>query len=582
MSNRTFFARAALAAFATGGATLALTAAGATAGRVVDLNDHGLAGAMVTLTKAAGAPGPAATTVFTDGQGAFVLPDSAPGGTLSARLLGYAEVAGARSPAPGLQTPLMLIMRAEANQAGVAPASAWLAHMTPQQDREQLVMACVACHQMPAPEVRAYAKVIDDTPQARSAAAHEQSWAAIVQQMNLISAREFSRNSSAPSTNVYSGGDPGPTAHLLAEALVGPMQELKGYEYGAPLAVTAKTVIREYAVPEPNAIREAITLYDPGSLWVADVSTNRIMRVDTASGAVHNIELPGARLVGPHTLVRGRDGLWIGPFFPGVISHLDPKTESWKMWPLAPVAGHPIGVHDLSFDTNHELITDRHGRIWFSDIANNAVGWIDTHSGRTGSYAVPPVAGRIGNEQIYGLAMSPDRTHIWYAQLGIGCFGSFDVDKLRFDAEVTLADRDAGPRRISMAEDGILYLALYGSGQLAAYDTHAGRMLGIYDMPDRASAPYSTTWDPRRKVVWITTSNADALYRFDPKTQGFGVIPLPRERAFLRSVNIDPYSGALVTSYANIVQHVRGPRMAVIVDLGDELPKVAALAARQP
>ena len=27
----------------------------------------------------------------------------------------------------------------------------------------------------------------------------------------------------------------------------------------------------------------------------------------------------------------------------------------------------------------------------------------------------------------YGIAMSSDRRHIWYSQLGIGCFGSFNV-----------------------------------------------------------------------------------------------------------------------------------------------------------
>jgi len=127
-----------------------------------------------------------------------------------------------------------------------------------------------------------------------------------------------------------------------------------------------------------------------------------------------------------------------------------------------------------------------------------------------------------------------------------------------------------------MSDDGVLYLALYGAGQLAAYDTRALKMVGVYDLPDRASAPYSTTWDPQRKVVWITTSNADAIYRFNPRDRSFAVLPLPRERAFLRSVNIDRQTGALVTSYANIVEHVRGPRMALIIDLGDS----AAPAAR--
>ncbi|HWG31953.1 MAG TPA: hypothetical protein VN676_15460 [Steroidobacteraceae bacterium] len=363
-----------------------------------------------------------------------------------------------------------------------------------------------------------------------------------------------------------------------AAALHGPMQEVRGYSYGAPLLVNSRTLIREYEVPEPNAIREAVTLDDPNSLFVADVSSNRIFRIDTASGAIRTLTIPGPDLLGPHTLVRGNDGLWIGPFFPGHVVRLEPKSESWKLWPLAPANGHPVGLHDLSFDTHHDLTTDPHGRIWFSDIGNNAIGWLDPRTGKSGSYPIPPVPGRKGGEQVYGLAMSPDHTHVWYAQVGIGSFGSFNTQTLRFETQVSLPSPTAGPRRISMSDDGVLYLALYGAGQLAAYDTRALKMIGIYDLPDRASAPYSTTWDPQRRVVWISTSNADAIYRFDPKDRSFGVLPLPRERAFLRSVNIDRHTGALVTSYANIVEHVRGPRMALIIDLGDR----AAAAARSP
>jgi hypothetical protein len=53
------------------------------------------------------------------------------------------------------------------------------------------------------------------------------------------------------------------------------------------------------------------------------------------------------------------------------------------------------------------------------------------------------------------------------------------------------------------------------------------------------------------------------------------VLPLPREGAFLRMVVVDDTTGALVTSYANIVENVHGPRMAVTIDLGDVAQGVA-------
>ncbi|HTC53060.1 MAG TPA: hypothetical protein VK700_14070, partial [Steroidobacteraceae bacterium] len=262
--------------------------------------------------------------------------------------------------------------------------------------------------------------------------------------------------------------------------------------------------------------------------------------------------------------------IWASPFFPGAVMRFDPRGEQWKLWHLNQPGGPPVGLHDMSFDADHELVTDHHGRIWFSDIVNNAVGWLDPATGKSGEYKIPPVPGRIGGEQVYGLAMSPDRTHVWYCQLGIGSFGSFNTETLKFETHVEFASPTAGPRRMSMSEDGVLYLGLYGAGQVAAFDTKAGHMLGIYDLPDRASAPYATFWDPLRKVVWIPTSNADVIYRFDPRTHRIGVLPLPREGAFLRMVHVDRGSGALVTSYANIVEHVRGPRMALLIDLGDD------------
>jgi virginiamycin B lyase len=560
------------------GLACAAGALAATHGRVTDLNGAPLSQAMVTLTKSAQAAGATATTVFTGSTGEFSFPLNAPRGTLRVRLLNYRQIGDPVPVGPG---PLTLLMSPEANQAGTAPASAYLKDLKDPAHREALVMTCVACHQLPAPEVRAYAKLLDDTPTTQSAAARELAWTAVVKQMNYISNVEFGRagNLVPSGDNVYSGGDPAPTAKLLTEALHGPLLEVHGYSYGAPLIVTPRTTIREFEVAAPNAVREAVPFEGTDYLYAADVSSNRLFRIDTRSGAVKDYPIPGKELWGPHTLVPGADGIWASPFFPGALMRFDPRSEQWKLWRLNQPGGPPVGLHDISFDADHELVTDHHGRIWFSDIVNNAVGWLDPKSGKTGEFKIPPVPGRRGGEQVYGLAMSPDRTHVWYCQLGIASFGSFNTETLKFETHVEFASPTAGPRRMSMSDDGVLYLALYGAGQLAAYDTKAGRMMAIYDLPDRASAPYATTWDPIRKVVWISTSNADAIYRFDPRTRAMGVLPLPRERGFLRMVHVDRRSGALVTSYANIVEHVRGPRMALLIDLGDGPAQAVAKAA---
>jgi streptogramin lyase len=553
-------------------------------GDVVDLNDRPLAKAMVTLEQEPGKPGPTAVTVFADEKGHFQFPSAATASQPTVRLVGYrlVDVTSRRS---GESVNFTMIMRPDTNQAASAPASAWLQTIPDPKDRSLLMITCVACHQMPAPEVRRYAKLIHDMPGVDPHEAVAGGWHAIVQYMNNVAASEFGRvgvhqpsGADGGSEGAYSGGTLEPTTALLARTLIGPLQEVAGYGgYRVPVLADAHTVIREYAIPRPNAIREALTLDEPNALWVADSSTNRVIRVDTVSGELQNFEIPtqdlhipSTEIFAPHTLVRDKQGgLWATGFRPGVIARLDPRTRQFKTWSIKTQGGVTPGIHDLSFGPDRELLTDKHGRLWYSDILHNAVGWFDPSSGQSSEYPIPPVPGRVGNEVVYGLAMSADGAHLWYAQLGIGTFGSFNTEKMTFETSVPLPDATSGPRRIAMSDNGILYVALFGSGQLAAYDTKAGRLVGIYDLPDRASGPYAVTWDGRRKVAWVVTANADAIYRFDPRNNSFAVLPLPRDGAFLRMLSVDKHTGALVTSYANLVEYSHGPRMAVVIELGD-------------
>src|SRR5690606_36175763 len=453
--------------------------------------------------------------------------------------------------------------------------SAWLARIGDRARQSQLIMDCIDCHQVPSSEVRNYAGLIADQHAANPQLAREQSWSAIVKYMNYLSSWEFSRGRRDPEQKidtdaVYAVHNGGETAALLATIFDDRLDEISGYSWGAPLIATPDTAIWEYEIPHPNAVREALMLGDPPKLWIADVSANRIFAVDVTTGEHDVHEVPSDVLMSPHSLHRGTDGsLWITPLFNGIVAHLDVEGLTWRTWRLVTNDGRVPGIHDLSFGYEHKLLTDRGGRIWFSDIGNNAVGFFDPESGTSEIWPAPPSPGRPGRTALYGLIMTRDLGEVWYSQLGNGTVGGFDIEKKAFIGPIQLPDRNAGPRRITISDDDVIYFALYGSGQLAELDAKRCELIGLYDLPDTASAPYATTWDPVRRVVWIATSNGDVIYRFDPQTKSFGVLPLPREQAFLRMIDVDPRTGVLITSYANIVDIVQGPRMALIIDPGD-------------
>jgi len=257
------------------------------------------------------------------------------------------------------------------------------------------------------------------------------------------------------------------------------------------------------------------------------------------------------------------------------VARLNPDSGEWETWQLTTPEGGGVGIHDLSFSADHELLTDARGRVWFSDIGNRAVGYFDPADGETRIWNTPVAESRAndvalyGSAAVYGLVMTSDQKEVWYSQLGNGVFGGFNVETEEFIGPFVLHDANAGPRRISISDDDIMYLALYGTGQIAEFDIKTRQMIAIHDLPDTASAPYAVTWDPVRKVVWAAVSNNDVIYRFDPATREFGVLPLPRPQTFIRMIDIDPATGVLVASTANIVEVVNGPRMAMIIDPGD-------------
>jgi cytochrome c len=457
----------------------------------------------------------------------------------------------------------------------MAPASAWLRGTSDRDQTTSFVLDCMGCHQSPMKRFRDYANAIADIPGGGDRTdISRRGYRALIQYMNYVSAWEFGRNASAhvsDAGSVYSVGHGEEAVEYLTRRFPGRMDELTGYEWGAPLIVTPRTRITEYEVPRPNAIREAVVRGSGSerSLYIADVSSNTMFRVNVATGERTQLQIPYATPFGPHSLHKAADGsLWATPFFPTALSHLDVKTQQWRIWPLKAKSGEISGIHDLSFTSDHVVRTDDAGRVWFSDIVNTSVGYLDPKSGQIEIYHAPPTPGRAAGGQLYGLAMTPDRKELWYTQLAIGQFGSFNIAKKQFEVSVVLP-ANAGPRRLAISDQGVLYVPLFGAGQLVEYDTRTRRMIGTYDLPDRSSAPYAASWDPVRKVVWIPTSNGDVIYRFDPRDKSFGVLPMPRQSAYLRMIDVDDETGELITSYANIVENSHGPRMALVIDPGD-------------
>lgn len=583
-------------------------AAGELRGRVVVVDDgQPLAQAAVTLTLANGTGGAHAVTVFTDPNGAFRLPVLAPAleeeqdAVLQARKLGYAQVGatGRAAGAAGRASMRILFMQRRADIAEQVPASAWLAEAPPGPAKQILLTSCTSCHQMPSPRVREYADQIEAVASGaerdrhaleewRKVVRHE-SWSMIVRYMRSkhysvfplespvnLEAVDWATAQNAD-YNFYNERQGEIVAQYLTEHFPRSTASMSrdAYEYGAPIGVTDRTVIREYGFPADALVRELVPVPGSPDLWGADVNRNMIVRLDPDTGATRWYPVDFRGSTGPHTIVPDADGIiWVSMIDNDQFGRFDPRTGAWKLWQLRPSnlpdsasMGGAAFVHDMSIDSRGHLARDPQGRIWLTLAGTNQMGTLDPVSGEVAFWDVNRIDGLSPiNHLIYSTVLSADGRYAWYSQLN-GAVGSLDTRSMKVDRLVSFPE-GTGPRRMARDDEGHLWVALFGAGQVAKIDMSSARLLAIFDLPDRSAAPYAVTWDRRRAVVWVANANSDAIYRLDPGTGEFLVYPLSRPMAYLRQLAIDEVSGRLVGSYGNYPAG-SGPSMGVLIDVGD-------------
>ncbi|HKY92711.1 MAG TPA: SMP-30/gluconolactonase/LRE family protein [Nevskiaceae bacterium] len=579
------------------------------AGRVVGVDDgRAVAQAMVTVAFPAGTPGPAAITVFSGADGGFrlaALPDPLPAGTtLRAEKPGYrlADPAGGaprlKPGKPGAPQTTTLILASTDNIAPGAPASAWFGQMPAGAERDLTLTSCTSCHQMPSPRVREYASKIEAVANGpdgdrkaieewRKVVRHE-AWRTIVKYMRSkhysvfplespvnLDAIDWAAAQNAD-FNFFNARQGEIIAQYLAQHFPRSTASLArdDYAYGAPLGVTARTTIREYALPADALVREMVPAPRSPYLWGADVRRNLIVRLDPATGATkwYRPEFDGS--TGPHTIVPDDDGrLWVSMIDNDQFGRFDPATEKWTLWTLRPsnlpdtaaMAGSAI-VHDMSIDSRGHLARDAYGRIWVTIVGSNQMGTLHPDTGEVAFHDTNRIEGLSPiNHLIYATVLSADGKHAWYSQLN-GSVGSLDTKTNRVEKLIPFPE-GAGPRRMARDNAGNLWVALFGSGQVARIEMASGKVTGTFDLPDRSAAPYAVTWDERRKAVWVANANSDVVYRLDPKRGASTVYPLPRPMAYLRQIAIDR-DGRLVASYGNYPE-ASGPSMGVVIDVGD-------------
>ena len=547
----------------------------ATEGHIVDAAGKPIEQAMVTLAPAEMTLGASTFTVFTDAAGRYTLPAKASGTQLSVRKIGYTSVTV--NPAQAAKVTLA----ATSNIAAQVPPSAWLPR-TGADDlaRANTVLQCTGCHQLPSEKMQRYSMMLDGKSDAEKQAA----WKAMINYMRVKfvqigpdqtlydPTRMDLKTVFDPASGFFDAHDEAQISEFLAKHLPTRFDQLDKFDYGAPLGVTSQTLMREIQLPQDSFVREIGLTPESPYLWGADLQRNRLLRVDPQTGDQKPFPVPYDGPTGPHTIIDTPQGdFWITMLEQGVVGRFDPRTEQWQLFDKL---GTYEMAHDVAYNHDFYAMPDSQGRYWFTLIGSNRMARLDPRTGDVATIETPTRDGQTPlHSALYGAVITSDGKRVWFSQLS-GGIGAVNTQTDKIDVYLPMP-QGAGPRRMALDDQDLLYVPLFGTGELLIYDSKADKELARVMMPDPNNAAYSAVWDPWRKVIWIGTSNADVIYKFKPADRSFEVFPLPSHMGYLRMITFDRRNGNLWTAYSNIPTGA-GPSRFVMVDPGDGLTVGAA------
>jgi len=260
-----------------------------------------------------------------------------------------------------------------------------------------------------------------------------------------------------------------------------------------------------------------------GTVWFANQFSGTIGHLDPKTGKYDLYPLGAGS--SPHGILMGPDGnVWTMDGGQNAIVRTDAHTYKHTIFPLPKERG------DVNLNTG---VFDQTGALWFTG-QNGFYGVLDPATGKIDLYDAPE------GEGPYGIALAPNGM-VWYTSFACNHIAGIDP-KTRQITVVDVPDpRAGGARRIWADSKGRLWLATWGTGELLRYDP-ADRPWMAYKLPGLGPRGYSTFVDDQ-DIVWVSEFMANAVLRFDPKTESFISFPSDRGTVQLLQMNGRPGKG---------------------------------------
>ncbi len=320
----------------------------------------------------------------------------------------------------------------------------------------------------------------------------------------------------------------------------------------APTGLATQAKITEWDMGEQyKVIVHDIELGPDGLVYAVDMAKNAVVTLNPETSERKMYRFPGKNR-GPHSIELGNDGhMWLTLCSSGEMAKFDIKTKKFTIASSAEApAKRGSYPHTLRIDPK-----DPEGLIWYTDAGRNSCFSIHPKTMRVKEYhllkkdqAVGAGKGESRGVTPYGIDISPVDGTIWYSKLNGNRIGR--IDPKAEDGDIKEWNPPfRGPRRLHVAQDGIVWVPGFGSGVFGSFDPKTEKWK-VYDLPNADNQiPYALNIDAKGNV-WICGTNSDSLLRFDPSTEMLVEFRMPSRVTYTREIEFGE-DGSIWTSNSN-------------------------------
>lgn len=287
-----------------------------------------------------------------------------------------------------------------------------------------------------------------------------------------------------------------------------------------PSGRATRMMVTEYDLPEPTRQPHDVIVTADGMVWYNSFTEQVLGRLDPATGETKEWVVPTLKPNSPKgslALRADRDGnLWMGLSYQGGVARFDPRTETFRMYPL-PAHLNRDSTQTTEVEPRHSHVD---GKVWIEDSGTYSIYRMDVATGEIEVFQPFPIP----SPNIYDLATDPEN-NVFFTVFGRGDVGRVDAKTGAIKTWPTPTP-DSSPRRGSLDAQGRFWVGEWKAGNIAMFDPKTERFRE-WKPPTPWFFPYDVMPDANGEA-WTGSMVADKVARLNPATGEFVEYLLPR------------------------------------------------------